>query len=224
MAPLTPSVRAVNVGGEPMRDLASRTPALLVIDSQMDVAIAGGGALGASGFEEAIDRIAGLLQAARAAGLPVIFTQEFHRKQLVDFGRELDGAEPVHCLEGTPGVELHPRTRPAEGEWLIQKRRYSAFFGTDLDVLLHGLMADTLLVCGFLTDVCVHYSCVDAHQRDYFVHVARDATVGSGPLAADASLRAIEYLQQGSVVGSEEMLGAIEVVRAARAAARISTG
>jgi nicotinamidase-related amidase len=209
-----------------MRDLAGRTPALLVIDSQMEVAVDAGGALGASGFEEAIDRIADLLQAARAATLPVIFTQEFHRKEMVDFGRELDGAEPVHCLEGTPGVELHPRTRPAQGEWLIQKRRYSAFFGTDLDVLLHGLRADTLLVCGFLADVCVHYSCVDAHQRDYFIHVARDATVGSDPVAAEASLGAIEYLQRGSVVRSDEVRGAIEALTRARLAqpAVLATG
>ena len=197
-----------------MRNLSGRTPVLLVIDPQTEVAIGSGGALGASGFEAAIDRVVGLLEAVRGAKLPVIFTQEFHRKEMVDFGRELDGAEPVHCLEGTPGVELHPKTRPTKGEWLIQKRRYSGFFATDLDVLLRGLGADTLLICGFLTDVCVHYTSVDAHQHDYFIHVARDATAGSSPAAVEASLDAIEYLQRGAVVTSEEMVAAVRALAA----------
>jgi nicotinamidase-related amidase len=199
-----------------MRDLTTRTPVLLVIDPQLDGATDGTGALASPGFESAIAQAAKLIHAARSAGLPIIFTQEFHRKEMVDFGRELDGAEPVHCLEGTPGVELHPLTRPEAGEWLIQKTRYSAFFGTDLEVLLRGLRADTLLMCGFLTDVCVHYTSVDAHQHDYFIHVAADATTGSSEAAAQASLRAIKYLQREAVVMTEEIIEAIEALATSR--------
>ncbi|MGI8660767.1 MAG: cysteine hydrolase family protein [Thermoleophilaceae bacterium] len=78
------------------------------------------------------------------------------------FGRELDGDEPVHCVEGTPGAALMPDFHPRAGEHLIRKRRYSAFFMTDLDLLLRGLNVRTVVVCGFLTDVCVHYTCADA--------------------------------------------------------------
>ena len=79
----------------------------------------------------------------------------------MDFGRELDGDEDVHCVEGNPNTEIAAEQLGfVPGDYLIQKRRYSAFFGTDLEILLRGLKADTLLLCGGLTDVCVHYTFV----------------------------------------------------------------
>lgn len=192
--------------------LARGSPALLVIDPQVE-ATSSDGALSADHADAAVGNIVELLNAARSAGLPIVFTQEVHRRELVDFGRELDGAEPIHCVEGTPGVELLPQTRPGGGEWLIQKRRYSAFFATDLDLLLRGLDVDTLIVCGFLTDVCVHYTCVDAHQRDYHLLVAGDATAGSSTAAAKAALRAVAYLQAGAVATTEQIIAAVHARR-----------
>lgn len=171
--------------------------ALLVIDPQADfLTMAHDGAA-----ERALPSIARLIAHARASGTPVVFTQEVHRAQLVDFGRELDGDEPVHCVEGTPGAELVIDVRPQEREWIIRKRRYSAFFATDLDLLLRGLGVDTIVACGLLTDVCVHYSCVDAHQLDYRVHVVPQACAGSSAAAAQAAVDAIAYLQAGAVLG-----------------------
>ena len=193
-------------------DLRPTKSALLVIDAQVEATAEDQGTLTAVGSTDAVERVLDLLEAARRARLPIVFTQEVHRKELVDFGRELDGVEPVHCLEGTPGVELRPEVRPRDGEWLIQKRRYSAFFATDLDLLLRGLGVETLIVCGFLTDVCVHYSCVDAHQRDYHVYVARDATAGSSLAASEAALKAIEYLQAGAVRPTRELVAAIQAL------------
>jgi biuret amidohydrolase len=192
--------------------LARRSPALLIIDPQVE-ATSSDGALSADHASAAVGNIVELLDAARSARLPVVFTQEVHRRELVDFGRELDGAEPIHCVEGTPGVELLPQTQPGDGEWLIQKRRYSAFFATDLDLLLRGLRVDTLIVCGFLTDVCVHYTCVDAHQRDYHLLVAGDGTAGSSAAAATAALQAVAYLQAGAVATTEEVIAAVQARR-----------
>jgi nicotinamidase-related amidase len=201
-----------------MIDLQGRNSALLVIDPQVEATAEGEGTLPAIGSTTAVERIVELLDATRRARVPIIFTQEVHRKELVDFGRELDGAEPIHCVEGTPGVELRPEAKPLEGEWLIQKRRYSAFFATDLDLLLRGIGVDTLIVCGFLTNVCVHYSCVDAHQRDYHLYLARDATAGSSLAASEAALAAIEYLQRDSVQTTRELVSAIESLSADREA------
>ena len=81
-------------------------------------------------------------------GIPVIFIQEVHRPNLVDFGRELDGDEDIHCLEDNPDtrIAVHEMDfRP--DDYLIKKRRYSAFFGTDFEILLRGLKVDTLLLC-----------------------------------------------------------------------------
>lgn len=175
--------------------------ALLVIDPQLEfLTMVEGGSIDTCGRDESLAKIERLLTTARAWGLPVIFTQEVHRPELVDFGRELDGEEPIHCIEGAPGTDLVPEVRPRDGEWTIRKRRYSAFFATDLDLLLRGLGVQTIVACGYLTDVCVHYTCVDAHQHDYRIMLARDACAGSSPEASRASFAAVEYLQRGSVI------------------------
>ena len=77
-----------------------------------------------------------VLDVFRRLKLPVIQIKEVHRADMVDFGRELDGSEGVHCIETLPETDYAKLTYPIEGEYLISKRRYSAFFGTDLEILL----------------------------------------------------------------------------------------
>lgn len=192
-----------------MYDLTDRNPVLMMIDPQVEATEENQGTLHAIGSTDALPNCVRILEAARQVRMPVIFTIEIHRKEMVDFGRLLDGVEPVHCVEGTRGVSLRPETQPLPGEWLIEGRRYSKFFATDLDLLLRGLGADTLLCCGFLTDVCLHYTCVDAHQLDYNYLVARDATAGSTPDASKAALDRLEYFQAGSVITTGQMIDAI---------------
>ncbi len=139
------------------------------------------------------------IDAARASNIPVIFIQEVHHPSMVDFGRELDGDEDIHCLEDNPKTAIATEQmdfRP--DDYLIRKRRYSAFFGTDFEILLKGLKIDTLLLVGGLTDVCVHYTFVDGHQNDYFCRVIEDCVAGSSLDAHNASLKAMEYLQTGA--------------------------
>jgi nicotinamidase-related amidase len=152
-----------------------------------------------------LNQIEKVLNAARKAKIPVIHTQEIHRKDHIDFGRELEGTEDVHNLEGSDDVEIVDQLKPIAGEYTIMKRRYSCFFGTDLEILLKGLRVQTLVVCGFLTDVCVHYTCADAHQNDYYVKVVYDGVSGSTKEAHEASLRAIKYLQTASETNAEQM-------------------
>ena len=147
-----------------------------------------------------------MIAAAREAMIPVIFSQEVHRRNLIDFGRELDGAEDIHCLEGTTDIEIVDSLDRCDGDYLIQKRRYSCFFSTDLEILLKGLKVETLIICGFLTDVCVHYTSVDAHQHDYNVKVVVDAVRGSSEEAHEAALKAIQYLQRDGLTNSEEVV------------------
>ena len=151
------------------------------------------------------------IDGARASGIPVIFIQEVHRPDLVDFGRELDGDEDVHCLEDNPETAIAvEQTGFTPRDYLIKKRRYSAFFGTDFEILLRGLRVDTLLLCGGLTDVCVHYTFVDGHQSDYFCRVIEDCVAGSSIEAHEAALRAMEYLQTGARRSLDEVMTAMK--------------
>ena len=190
------------------------TTALILVDVQQgEILDRDCGIPHMDGGAERHDRIRRILAAAREAGIPPIFIQEVHKPTLIDFGRELDGAEGIHCLEGDPATELAVGLEPLPDEYLIRKRRYSAFFGTELDLVLRSYGAETLVLVGALTDVCVHYTFADAHQRDYRCLVVADCVGGSSQPAHDAALDSMRYLQRGSVVRSEQVLAAFAAAR-----------
>lgn len=198
---------------QPTRKLIEGKPALIVIDIQGDLHSTDRATPIPTMpyFDDNMARTGAAIARARDCGIPVIFIQEVHRPDHVDFGRELDGVEGVHCVEGDPQTEIRAPVldfRPTD--YLIRKRRYSAFFGTDFEILLKGLKVDTLLLTGGLTDVCVHYTFVDGHQSDYFCRVIEDCVGGSDLAAHEASLRAMEYLQTGARRQLSEVLAAMD--------------
>jgi nicotinamidase-related amidase len=184
---------------------------LVVVDIQKAGFIgADSGIAAMEGLAENMMRARQVIDAARTGNIPIIFLQEIHRRTGVDFGRELDGDEDEHLVEDWPGTPIAADVvglRP--DDYVIQKRRYSGFIGTDLEILLRGLKAETLVLVGALTNVCVHYTFADAHQRDYFVRVVEDCVGGSSRAAHDAALEQMEYLQHGARRRSDEIAGAL---------------
>ncbi|WP_299293030.1 cysteine hydrolase [uncultured Tateyamaria sp.] len=195
------------------RALIEGRAALIVIDIQASTFIDDSAVRSIDnmpGYKDRMLRARTAIDAARAADVPVIFVQEVHHPSMVDFGRELDGDEDVHCLEDNPATALavaEMDVRP--DDYIVRKRRYSAFFGTDFEILLKGLKVDTLLLVGGLTDVCVHYTFVDAHQHDYFCRVIEDCVAGSSLPAHDSALRAMEYLQTGARRSLDEVVSTL---------------
>jgi nicotinamidase-related amidase len=181
--------------------------ALLVIDVQHDF-IDEGAPVHCVGGLEMLPKTKALIEECRAAQIPVIYTKEVHRPTRIDMGRELDGDEPDHCLLGTTGVEIMEEVAPAPDDIVVTKARYNAFLGTDLEFVLNGFGVrphDTLIICGDATNVCVHYTAAEAHQRDFRLKVVRDCCAGSSREAHEAALEQIEYLQHGSVVSLAEV-------------------
>lgn len=189
--------------------------ALVVVDIQQAGAMPADqvGIAHMEGIHDRVQRSEELLRAAREARIPIIFFQEVHRPSGVDFGRELDGAEGRHCIAGAPGTDLWPTLVPDpaadDREFHIVKRRYSGFIGTEFEIILRGLGVQTLVLIGGLTDVCVHYTFADAHQRDYHVRVVEDCVGGSCLARHEAALDAMEYLQSGARRTSQEIIGAL---------------
>lgn len=183
-------------------------PVLMVIDIQKSAFMDHkAGIPHMPGYRENMERAKRVVDAAHDAGIPVIFFQEIHRRDMIDYGRELDGTEDVHCLEGEPGTPVAKEEmdmRPTD--YFVHKRRYSVFFGTETEILLKGLKAETLIMIGGMTDVCVHYSFVDGHQHDYYCRVVGDCVGGTSPEAHQASLNAMEYLQEGAVLSADEII------------------
>lgn len=179
--------------------------AVIVIDMQYDF-IGKDAVIPCNANEDLVPSINKLLCFARKSDIPVIYTQELHRASHIDFGRELDGDEPVHCIEGSHGSQIIKELEPQKDDYVIPKRRYSAFFGTDLQVLLSGLEVDTLILCGVATDVCVRATATDAQQYGYFVKVPRECVAGSNPYRSEAALDNISYLF-GKVVSLADIAG-----------------
>ncbi len=168
------------------------------------------------GYRDNMERALQVIAAARDADVPTVFIQEIHRKDNIDYGRELDGAEGIHCREDHPGTALPAQiTGQRDQDYFVPKRRYSAFFGTDLEILLKGLKAETLILIGGMTDVCVHYTFVDGHQHDYHCRVIGDSVGGTCEAAHQASLNAMEYLQEGAVIGTDEITALLGALKAA---------
>ena len=192
----------------PKRNIIEGKPALIVIDiheSEFVETDRDSGIPTMPGYSERVSKTRELVDVAHAVGIPVVFVKEVHRPDHVDFGRELDGSEDVHCIETDPLTDYAKAMDPRPTDYFIAKRRYSCFFGTDLEILLKGLKANTLILTGGLTDVCVHYTFVDAHQHDYFCRVVEDCVAGSSQRAHDGALEAMEYLQTGALRSLDEM-------------------
>lgn len=113
-----------------------------------------------------------VVDAARSAGMPVIFCDDAH---IVGLDRELD-------LWGEHGVRgravPNPALRAGSGarDFIIAKRRYSGFFGTDLDLTLRELGVDTVIAVGEDTNICVLHTLADAYFLGYASIVVEDAT------------------------------------------------
>lgn len=190
----------------PRHPLFVGRPVLVVVDIQRCGAlpVADAGIPLMPGHADRVEKAGRLIAAAREAKVPVVFFQEVHRRSGVDFGRELDGTEGPHCVDGNPGTELE--FEPREDEFHLVKRRYSGFVGTEFEIVLRGLHASTLVLIGTLTDVCVHYTFADAHQRDFFVRVVEDCVGGSTEKRHEAALDAMEYLQSGARRTTKEII------------------
>src|SRR5579875_857462 len=117
-----------------------------------------------------VPAVAAALAEARGAGDPVFFICDRHLADDSEFR-----VWPAHCVAGTPGAEVIAPLAPVAGERLVPKRRYSGFFGTDLDLALRERGVDDLLLTGVCTNICVLYTAADARMRGYQVAVRRDA-------------------------------------------------
>src|SRR6266581_5560346 len=169
----------------------ARRTALLVIDMQNDFLLPDA-PVPAPGGLELVPIIADLTRRARQVGAPVVFTQEAHRPGRQDFGIERF-FEPIHCVEGGTGIEITDGLAPEPPDLVIgAKRRYDAFLGTELDLVLRLHEIENLVVAGVCTDVCVSATVQHARNLDYRCLVLRDATAGTSVERHEAALLCLE--------------------------------
>lgn len=196
-----------NLSSENSR-LRSYSAVLLIIDAQVDFLSPLAPYL-CLDSEQVVERIAYLLEIFRSKNMPVIFTRETHSPNMRDYGNELLNGAPIHTVEGTPGFDIVPKLKPLSNEFIIDKRRYSAFLGTHLDIILNSISRPVLYITGFTTNCCVHYTAIEAYQRDYQVHVVRDCVSATSREKHDNGLRMLEYISENIPVYLKTCLSAI---------------
>ncbi|MFO7654218.1 MAG: isochorismatase family cysteine hydrolase [Candidatus Krumholzibacteriia bacterium] len=148
--------------------------ALLVIDMQ-DFFLDPQSPTFTCGGEPIIPNVKQLIEAFRARERPVIHTKHVHHPSGCDAGIMGWWWEGM-CVEGSPESEIHRELAPLPGEKVVCKHRYSAFYNTDLEVVLRGLGVRDLVVTGIMTNLCCESTARDAYFRDYRVFVPADAT------------------------------------------------
>lgn len=153
--------------------------AVIVIDMQNDF-IAPGAPLETPMGMELMPRLQKLLGHARQTGMKVIFTAHAHRRNGCDMGLFGEIYPPIQnqvgLVDETAGVDIYPEVAPQRDEVVIKKHRYSAFFGTDLDIILRTRKIDTVVITGVTTENCCHATARDAMFHGYKVAFISDAT------------------------------------------------
>lgn len=171
--------------------------ALIVIDMQNDFLSPDGwyaqAGVDIGHMRRAVAPTQSLVRAARAAGVPVIWTRHGFRDgtDAGVFASLRPFLKDGGLRQGTWGYEIAPEMDAAPDDWYVDKNRLSGFYATNLDVILRGLNADTVLIAGVLTNQCVKATAVDANYRDYRPIVVREATGTTLPHLHDPALEMI---------------------------------
>lgn len=175
----------------------SRT-ALIIGDMQNDF-VTESGTLVVPSAEGTIPAIRNLLESARKSGMRVVFVQDTHNDGDPEW--EIWGE---HCREGSWGWQVVDGLVPNEDEATIRKPRYDAFYGTSLEHMLRLWGVDTVIVCGTVANICVHYTASSAAMRWFKVIVPRDCISSFNDFDMEASLSQTASLL-GEVTNSERI-------------------
>lgn len=142
--------------------------------------------------EPIMENILALIETGRKKGVKILFTRHGHSDPSSDGGMLGKWwGDLIEC--GTPGWELIGELNLSENEPVIDKNRYSAFFGTDLDDRLRGFGIKNLIICGVMTNCCCETTARDAFVRDYRVFFAADATATANRELHLASLKNLAF-------------------------------
>ena len=154
--------------------LSAEKSALLVIDMQKFFLEPGSPTFTCGGLA-ILATVKRLIDAFRAAGRPVVYSRHVHKADGSDAGIMGWWWEGM-CIEGSPESEVHDDIAPRADERVIFKRRYSAFYNTELETVLRCLKVEDLVVSGIMTNLCCESTARDAYYRDYRVFFPADAT------------------------------------------------
>ena len=184
---------------------------LLVIDMQNDF-VNEGAVMEVPMAREFVPNMKQILEQCRKVSIPVIFT-----KHVLYDDYDVSPLETAYnptlktvgMREGTQGVEVINELQPLDGETVIKKHRYDAFYNTNLETIIRNIrganVADTVIICGTVTNVCCESTARSAFMRDFKVLFISDA---NGGLDVDSHNATLDILSKvfARVTSTEELM------------------
>lgn len=156
-----------------------KKPALIVVDMQ-NAFLSEDGSLNKAGFDISppkgiVQNVARVINEARKYGVPVIYTRQIFREDFADAGSIMEIwphlKETGALVEGSWDAQIIDEVKPLQWDFIVNKHRFSAFYNTDLEIILRCLRIQTLIVVGVTTSTCVESTVRDAQFGDFKVVV-----------------------------------------------------
>lgn len=146
--------------------------ALLIIDMLNDF-VKPGGTLVVPTAAAIIPNISQRREEARGNGEPVVYVCDTHHPNDSEFQQW-----PRHAVEGTWGAQVVDELKPSADDYVIPKRRFSAFFETSLDLLLRELNVGTIALTGTVTNICIYATALHGRMLGYEIIIYEDCVAG----------------------------------------------
>jgi nicotinamidase-related amidase len=131
---------------------------------------------------------------ARAKEFPVIWVRQEFEPDLSDAFLDMKRENVQMFIKGTPGPLILDELVRHDSDIEVVKKRYSMFYGTDLESLLQDLEADTLILAGVNTHACIRTAAIDAYQRDFQVRIVRECVASKD---VEHHKITLDYLESG---------------------------
>lgn len=188
---------------------AART-AVIIVDILNDF-FEEGGKMVLPGGQVLYEPLQRLMDAAYSAGMPVFWCNQSLPPNDALFKKRVP-----HCIEGSWGAQIVDALERKGDDIIVPKRRYSSFFGTDLDLYLRERKIEHVIVTGVVTNICVRSTCHDAFFLGYDVLLPEDCTMATSPRQQEATLYDIDT-HYGTVTNLAGVLKIIEATSPPRA-------
>lgn len=172
--------------------------AVLIVDMVKDFVY---GKLKTERAQWIIPPIQRLAAQARKTGRPVIYVGDAHLP--IDPEMDIWGE---HSMRGTEEAQTIHELEPQGGDYVLEKRTYSAFYETGLDLLLRRLGVDTVILAGLHTNICDRHTSADAFHRGYKVVIPRDCVQALTDEEHESGLEYIKRIYGARITTSEELV------------------
>lgn len=169
--------------------------ALIIVDMLKDFIEKNGSLYCGERVRSIIPFIKKVLDNMRKEGAVIIFVGDSHQENDLEFERF-----PRHCVEGTEGAKIIDSLKVEPGDHIVRKRRFSAFYGTNMEEILEDEGIDEAYIVGVCTSICVMETVRDLKDRDYKVYVLRQGIADFDEEAHEFALKRMEKILGAKII------------------------